>query len=198
MRKAVDYYFSVASPWTYLGSTRFIDMVRRHNARVNVMPIELSRVFASTGGILYQDRTPQRQHYRQIELSRWSRRLGVPLTLNPGYYPVDRRPASCLLIAARMSELPALELSHLILQAIWREEKDISDWGTLCELSDRMGLNGKTLVDAARSPGVMEQYEQDTDRAIGAQVFGAPTYVIDGELFWGQDRLDFVEELLAA
>lgn len=198
MGKTVDYYLSVASPWTYLGSARFIDMTRRHGASVNVMPVELSRVFACSGGTLYDKRAPQRRAYRQIELARWSRRLGVPLTLEPRFYPVDRRPASCLLIAARGQGLSALELSHAVLRAIWQEQKDIADWNTLLDLANRSGLDGKALVEAALQPAIAQQYDRDTELAIAAQVFGAPAYVIDGELFWGQDRLDFVEEKLAS
>jgi 2-hydroxychromene-2-carboxylate isomerase len=194
--KVVDYYLSVASPWTYLGSARFIDMVRRHGVTVNVMPVELSRIFASSGGLLYENRAPQRRAYRQLELARWSRKLNVPLTLTPRFYPVDRRPASCLLIAARRMGLPALELSHSILRAIWHEEKDIADWQTLNDIATQLDLDGRLLVEAARDSSTATQYEQDTDLAIKAQVFGAPSYVINGELFWGQDRLDFVDEKL--
>ncbi len=197
-RGAVDYYFSVASPWAYLGSERFMRIVARHDATVVVMPVELSRIFAASGGTTFQDRAPQRRAYRQLELARWSRRLDIPLTLSPRFYPVDRLPASCLLIAAREMGLPALPLSHRVLRAIWHEERDIGDWDTLRALCVEAGLDATALTQAARSPATAQQYERDTERAIAAQVFGAPAYVVEGELFWGQDRLDFVEERLAA
>jgi 2-hydroxychromene-2-carboxylate isomerase len=197
MTISVDYYFSVASPWAYLGSARFIGITRRHASPVSVFPVELSRVFAASGGTPYAERAPQRQHYRQLELARWSRRLGIPITLAPRHYPVDRRPASCLLIAAREAGLPVLDLSHRVLRAIWHEERNIADWDTLLALGLEAGLDGKALVEAAHSPVVAMQYERDTDRAIAANVFGSPAYVVDGELFWGQDRLDFVEDRLA-
>ena len=197
MGKVVDYYFSVASPWAYLGSRRFIEMARRHGAAVNVMPLDYTRVFASSGGALYQNRAPQRRAYRQVELARWRRRLGIALSLEPKFYPVDRRPASYLLIAGVRAGLDVLELSHAVLGAIWRDERNIADFATLAEIADAAGYPGRVLANAARDPAVAGQYERDTDRAIAAQVFGAPTYVIDGELFWGQDRLDFVEEKLA-
>lgn len=198
MTNAVDYYFSVASPWAYLGSARFIEIVRRYGTAVTVLPVELSRIFAASGGTVFTGRAPQRQQYRQSELARWSRRLCIPLTLEPRFYPVDRRPASYLLIAAREAGLPVLDLSHRVLRAIWHEEKDIADWDTLHRLVLDAGLDGKALVDAAQSPAVGLQYERDTDCAIAAQVFGAPAYVVDGELFWGQDRLDFVRRRLTA
>lgn len=197
MTTTVEYYFSVASPWAYLGSARFIEMTRRYGAAVKVMPVELSRIFTASGGTAFLDRAPQRQHYRQVELARWSRRLDTPLILEPRFYPVDRGPASCLLIAARESGLPVLDLAHRVLRAIWHEEKNIANWDTLQELALDAGLDGEALVDAAQDPAVAKKYEDDTDRAIAAQVFGAPAYMVDGELFWGQDRLDFVEEKLA-
>lgn len=197
MGKAVDYYFSVASPWTYLGSRRFIEMARRHGATVKVMPLDYTRVFASSGGVLYQNRAPQRQAYRQVELARWRQRLGIALNLEPKFYPVDRRPASRLIIAGVRRGLDVLELSHAVLAAIWRDERNIADFATLAQIADAAGYPGRALTGDAEDPSIGEQYERDTDRAIAAQVFGAPTYIIDGELFWGQDRLDFVEEKLA-
>ena len=194
--KTIDYYFSVGSPWAYLGSARFSDMVRRHGTRVNVMPVDYTRVFAASGGTLYENRAPQRRNYRQVELARWRRRLGIPLTLEPRFSPVDRRPASYLVIVARRRQLPVLELSHAILRAIWHEDRNIADWDTLGELADNAGFDGTALAAAARDPQVAAEYEKDTDRALARGVFGAPTYIIGDELFWGQDRLDFVEEKL--
>lgn len=197
MTKTVDYYFSVASPWAYLGSARFIEMARRYGAAVRPFPIELSRIFAASGGTLYADRSPQRQRYRELELARWRCRLDIPLTLAPCFYPVDRGPASCLLIAARKANLPVLDLSHRVLRAIWHEEKNIADWDTLAGLCVDAGLDSGLLLDMAQSPAVARQLESDTDHAIAQNVFGSPSYVVDGELFWGQDRLDFVEGRLA-
>lgn len=197
MTISVDYYFSVASPWAYLGSARFIGMVRRHEPNVRVLPIELSRVFAESGGTSFAQRAPQRKQYRQLELARWSSWLKIPMTLAPRFYPVDRQPASCLLIAAREAGLPALDLSHRVLRAIWHEERNIADWDTLLAMALEAGLDGTALVAAAQSPATVRQYERDTARAIAENVFGSPAYVVDGEMYWGQDRLDFVEDRLA-
>ena len=192
----VQYWFSVASPWTWLGSARFAQLARRARAEVEVLPIELGAVFAATGGRPFAERPEARRSYRQLELARWSGRLGVPLTLEPRFYPVDRAPASRLLIAARRRGLDALGLSHAVLRAIWQEQRDIADWATLRQLADEQGLDGAALAEAARDPAVLEEFEADTRRAIAAGVFGAPTYVVDGERFWGQDRLDFLAERL--
>jgi 2-hydroxychromene-2-carboxylate isomerase len=195
---AVEYWLSVASPWSWLGSARFIELARRSRVTVEVLPMELETVFAASGGRPFLERPPQRRSYRQLELGRWSGRLGVPLRLEPRFYPVDRQPASRLLIAARELGLDALALSHAVLRAIWAEDRDIADWGVLAAIADESGVDGAALVAAAAEPARAEQLRRDTERAIAAEVFGAPTYVIDGERFWGQDRLDFVAERLAA
>lgn len=198
MAVTIQYWFSTASPWTWLGSARFAQLVRRAGAGVDVLPVDLSEVFAATGGTPFAKRSGARQSYRQLELARWSRRLGVPITLAPRYYPVDRGPSSRLLIAARDAGLDALALSHAVLRAIWAEDQDIADWGTLQRLADGHGHDGRALVRAALQPQVEARYLENTRRAIEAQVFGSPTFIVDGERFWGQDRLDFLAERLGA
>lgn len=196
MPATVQYWFSTASPWAWLGSAGFADLVRRTGARVEVLPIELAAVFDATGGTNFAQRSPARRSYRQLELARWSERLGVPITLEPRHYPVDRAPSSRLLIAARRAGLDALALSHAVLRAIWVEEQDIADWATLERLARSCGQDGAALVRAAQRPEVEREFDLDTRRAIDAQVFGSPTFIVDGERFWGQDRLDFLEQRL--
>ncbi len=206
----IQYWFSVASPWTWLGSARFIKLVRANYAQVEVLPMELGDIFAATGGRPFAERPAARKTYRQLELARWSKHLNIPLTLEPRFYPVDRSPASCLVIAARnvapvaapvaapdvaqRADNDALPLTHAILRAIWAEDRNIANWPTLAAIANDVGLDGNALVEIAQQPATAEQYRRNTERAIAAQVFGAPTYVIDGERFWGQDRLGFLAE----
>ncbi len=195
----VDYYLSIASPWTWLGSARFIELARRHAVQVHVRPVDFGRLLAASGGLPYQQRPAQRASYRQEDLARWRRRLNLPLTLEPAFYPVDREPASRLLVAARtLGQDAALALSHALLRAIWVEDRNIADAATLTAIANDAGLDGAVLMTASREPAIYQAWQDDTDRAIAAQVFGAPTWVVDGERFWGQDRLDFLEEKLAA
>lgn len=199
MGKTVDYYLSVASPWTLLGSARFIAMARRTEAVVHVRPMDFGRILAASGGLPYQQRAPQRASYRQEDLARWRRRLGIPLNLEPSFYPVDREPASRMVVAARaIGADAALDLTHAILGAMWQEDRNIADRDTLVALANGVGLDGGSLAAASQEPAVAAAWNQDTEDALQAQVFGAPTWVVDGERFWGQDRLDFLEEKLAA
>lgn len=198
MEVRIQYWFSTASPWTWLGSEHFAELARRYRARVDVLPVDLGEVFAATGGTPFPQRSEARRSYRQLDLARWSRRLRVPITLEPRHYPADRGPSSRLLIAARNDGLDALALSHAVLRAIWSHDEDIADWNTLRRLAEDCGHDGAALVCAAMQPEVEQQYRQNTRRAIEAQVFGSPTFVVGGERFWGQDRLDFLEERLRA
>lgn len=197
MAISVDYYFSVASPWAYLGSARFMDMVTDRYGSLCILPIDLERVFASTGGKPYPERAAARRAYRQLDLGRWRDRLGIHLQLEPRFYPVDRKPASCLVIAARQQDqVAALKLSHAILRTVWVDDGNIADWNTLRTLANDVGLDGAALTNFAREQTISDQFESDTDMAIDTQVFGSPSYVIDGEIFWGQDQLKFVAQKL--
>ena len=192
----IQYWFSTASPWAWLGSERFIALAQARGAQVDVLPVDLGAVFAATGGTPFPQRSAARQSYRQLELARWSQHLGVPIHLEPRYYPVDRGPSSRMLIAAKNAGQDALALSHAVLRAIWSQDRDIADWGTLAQLADECGLAGGSLVEAAQQTAVEAQYLDTTRQAIEAQVFGSPTFVVDGERFWGQDRLDFLARRL--
>lgn len=193
MVRTVQYWFSTASPWAWLGSARFAQLAERTQTVVQVGPIDLGAVFAATGGTPFPSRSPARQSYRQLELSRWSRRLGVPIRLQPAHYPVDREPSSRLVLAAREHGLNALALSQAVLRAIWSEDRDIADWATLQHIARDAGFDGAALIESARDPRMHALYVENTQAAIAAGVFGSPTYVVDGERFWGQDRLDFLE-----
>jgi 2-hydroxychromene-2-carboxylate isomerase len=193
----IQYWLSTASPWSWLGSRRFLQIAAGAGAKVEVLPVDLGAVFAATGGTPVPQRHAARRSYRELELTRWSRRLGVPIRLAPRHYPVDRGPSSRMLIAAGRAGLDALALSHAVLRAIWAEDRDLADWDTLAHLADGCAMDGAALVRAAQHPDIYDAYLGNTLRAIEAEVFGAPTYVLDGERFWGGDRLELLAERLA-
>ena len=200
MSKIVDYYFTPQSPWTYLGHGRFSEIARAAGATVRVLPIDLGgKVFPISGGLPLGQRAPQRQAYRLVELQRYSDHLGAPLNLKPKYFPVTGDDAARLIIAVDLHDGSdaVMQIGAAIFRAVWVQERHIADEKVLAELLAETGLPAGRL-EQSFSQQVQEQYEANTQRAIDAGVFGAPTYVIDGELFWGQDRLDFVERRLQA
>ena len=195
----IDYYFAPQSPWTYLGHERFRRIAAAAGATVRVLPVDLGgKVFPVSGGLPLGQRAPQRQAYRLVELRRFSDWLGLPLNLKPRHFPVPGDDAARLIIAVDQADGAdaAMQLAGRVLAAVWVQERDIASAVTLTELLAECGLPAERLA-AANAPQVQARYEQCTQQAIAAGVFGAPSYVIDGEIFWGQDRLDFVERRLA-
>jgi carboxymethylenebutenolidase len=195
----VKYYFAPQSPWTYLGHLRFWDIARQHGARIEVLPVDLGgKVFPVSGGQPLGKRAPQRQAYRLVELQRFAGYLHAPLNLQPKYFPVSGDDAARLIIAVEMHDGAdaAMHISDAVLRAVWVEERNIADEATLGALLRERELPLRRLEDA-HSQAAQERYEANTQYAIDAGVFGAPSYVIDGEIFWGQDRLDFVERRLS-
>ncbi|MDM4767044.1 2-hydroxychromene-2-carboxylate isomerase [Pelomonas sp. SE-A7] len=194
----VDYYFAPNSPWTYLGHQRFAQIVQRHGAAVRVLPCDLGgKVFPVSGGLPLAKRAPQRQAYRLVELQRFSEWLDVELNLKPRFFPVQPDDAARLIVAVDMLDGPeaAMQLTGAVLRAVWVEELNIADERVLAELLTRQGRAPRRLEDS-HSQAAAERFEQNTQQAIDAGVFGAPSYVVNGEIFWGQDRLDFLDRHL--
>ena len=197
MTKTVDYYLAPMSPWTYLGHQRFVQIAKAAGAKVRVMPMDLGKVFPVSGGLPLGKRAPQRLAYRLVELTRFSESLHLPLNLNPKFFPVAGDPSAKLIIAVAMHHGTdaALAITGAVLAAVWHEERDIADTATLAALLSEHQLDAACL-ELSNTPEVQARYDSYTQSAIENQVFGAPTYLIDGDMFWGQDRLDFVAQKL--
>lgn len=196
--KTISYYFAPQSPWTYLGHARFAAIAEAAGATVLLRPVDLGgKVFPVSGGLPLGQRAPQRQAYRLLELRRFATYLNVPLNIKPMYFPVGGDDAARLIISVDQHDgtASAMRLTHAILSAVWAQERNIGDDKTLMQLLEECGLAPARL---AQSQGEAAQslYEKFTESAIEAGVFGAPSYVLDGEIFWGQDRLDFLERKL--
>ena len=197
MSKTVDYYFTPSSPWAYLGHERLLRIATQTGATVQPKPVDYGKIFPLSGGLPLKQRAAQRQAYRFCELKRWRAQLAMPLTLEPRFFPVDANPANQLLAAALTAGADAtLQLAGALMRACWAEERNIADETTLAAIATACGLDGSALLEASRSATAATAYDRFTQQAIDAQVFGAPTYVFNGELFWGQDRLDFLERAL--
>lgn len=199
MTCTIDYYFSPPSPWTYLGHDRFADMARRAGASIRLLPTDFGKVFAVSGGLPLGQRAPQRQAYRLTELTRFSQHLQLPMHVKPRFFPVAGDDAARLIIAVDLHDGvdAAMRLSGAVFKAVWSEERNIADADVLGQLLSEQGLSTERQQQAA-SAQVAQRYAANTQQAIDNAVFGAPSYVVDGEMFWGQDRLDFVERKLAA
>ena len=199
MQKSIEYFFTPVSPFTYMGHQRFVALVGRHGAAIEIKPVDLGRVFPVSGGLPLKQRAPQRQAYRLVELARWSRHLGLPLNLQPRHFPVPAELASRWILAAQSVQgaAGALKLAGAMMRAVWAEERNIADADTLTAIASEQGFDAKTLAERSAAADIGARYDALTQEAIDRQVFGAPTYIYRDEPFWGQDRLDFLERALA-
>jgi 2-hydroxychromene-2-carboxylate isomerase len=193
----IDYYFTAQSPWTYLGHARFSALADAAQASVRILPADYGRVFPVSGGLPLGQRAPQRQAYRLMELARWRDFLRVPMNIQPKFFPVSGDSAARLIIAVDAADgtQAAMRLAGLVFAAVWERELDIASPDTLATLLTECGVAADRL-DQSRSDVVQKTYDANTQAAINAGIFGAPSYVVDGEIFWGQDRLDFLHRRL--
>jgi 2-hydroxychromene-2-carboxylate isomerase len=198
MNDRIDYYFTPVSPFAYLGHARLAAIARDAGVAVDVKPVDIGRVFASSGGLPLAKRAPQRQAYRLVELQRWRDFLGIALNVQPRHFPCPGDAAAkWILAAAAVDARQALQLAGAFGRALWAEERDIADARTLADIVVDNGLDAPALALAADSEGIAARYEALTAEAMDRGVFGAPTYIYRGEMFWGQDRLDFLARKLA-
>ena len=199
MAKHIDYYASLMSPWTYLGSARIEKLAAKYGASMTIWPVDFGTIFPASGGLPLPKRAPQRQAYRMMELRRWRDHLGVAINLQPKYFPGNEMPAVRCVIALREQGrgTDAIKLAHAVLRGVWTKDLDVADPATLSRIITETGLDADALVRASQAPEILARREADTKRAIDRGVFGAPSYVIDEEIFWGQDRLEFVDRKLA-
>ncbi len=197
----IDYFVSLNSPWTHLGAARFEALAARHGASVRVHACDYGgTIFPASGGLPLPKRSPQRQAYRMQELRRWRDALGTPIVLTPKHYPFAEPFAATCVVAARetLGDAPALRLTHRILRALWEEEQDPGERDTLARLMTESGIDAPALLALAEAeaPRWAAIRQRDSEAALARGVFGAPSYVVGEDIFWGQDRLDFLERHL--
>ncbi|MEL7278139.1 MAG: 2-hydroxychromene-2-carboxylate isomerase [Pseudomonadota bacterium] len=193
----IDYYMFPLSPFTYLAGQGLEEVAQRHGATITYKPFALLKVFELTGGLPPAQRHPSRQAYRLQELARISARTGLSLNLKPAHWPTNPVPASSAIIGAQAAgggDVGALCFS--ILRACWAEEKDIAEDAVLKACLEDAGFD-PALLDTTLLSGA-ETFERNTQEALEANVFGAPTYVVGDEVFFGQDRLSYLDDYLAS
>ena len=193
----IEYFYGIPSPFAYLGSTKLQSIAKKHNIEIVEKPCDLvGGIFTKTGGLPVPQRSSQRQKYRLDELKRWSKFLNIKINLKPKYFPPkDPHISNRYTIAANHLGIK-LVFGHELLKQIWSEEKDISDEKNIETVSNFFKLDFKELSNLAKSETISKIYQDNTEEAVTKNVFGSPTYIYNDELFWGQDRLDFLERAL--
>ena len=196
MSRQVDYYFSLQSPWAYIGHKLFRQVVSTYDVAVNHKPVVLVDLFSETGGLPLLKRHPVRQRYRMVELQRWRDKRGLNFHLQPANWPFNARLADGLVIAAVEAGLDPDPFLRRAFAAVWEDQLNLADPATLIKLADDSALPGKQLVERSATDEIGKIYEQNRQDALSADVFGSPAYVLDGEVFWGQDRLELLVDAL--
>ena len=199
----IEYYFALASPWAYLGNARLRAVAAAHRAIIDPIIIDYDRVFAATGTVPLPERPPLRKAYRLVELRRWSAWRGVPLRPEPRHYrgdveEPDERLAAVMVTAAKVAGADSLALAHAISRALWAEDRFPFTRKELLAIAAAEGFDGPALLAAAERPETARLYERQTEQAIARGVFGMPFYILGGEPFWGQDRLEMLDARLAS
>jgi carboxymethylenebutenolidase len=195
----IDYYVSLNSPWTHLGAARIEGMAYAHNATMRIYPVDFGTIFAASGGLPLPKRSPQRQAYRLQELARWRDHLGIPITIQPKFFPSSEAVTAAAVIAVRetIGDAPAIKLAHRVLKAVWEQERNPADPAEFAAMIAECGLDPDQIIALAADPKWNVLRDADGQAALAKGVFGAPSFVIGDDIFWGQDRLEFVERRLA-
>lgn len=198
MPVTIDYYISLNSPWTYMGSALSAEIAGRNGAVINVKPAKFGPIFDKTGGLPLPKRSPERRAYRLMELKRWREVRNIPLILQPKNSPSDDAAATRLVIAAKLQGKDAHRLATEFGRAIWERDEPLGDPEVMAAAAKRAGIDIAALRAGAPPDAELDQlYDQYTQEALAAGVFGAPSFVLpSGEIFWGQDRLEMLERAL--
>ena len=198
MSKEVDYYVSLASPYTYMGGRRLPEIIESTGAAFHIKPVIGSQLLAATGGLPVPKRHPARLAYRLVELARWKRHWSIPMNIEPKFFPVDDGRAAHMVIAARQLGQDAIALSNVFLACVWEAEQDISDLSVLTTAADQAGFDGQALAERIDADDLAAIHQANTDEAIEHEVFGMPWFIHDGVPYWGQDRIRFLTKALQA
>jgi 2-hydroxychromene-2-carboxylate isomerase len=198
MSRTIDYYLTILSPWTYLGHDELLRIAAARGATINYRPMPIGTVFEATGSLPLAKRPPARQRYRWMELQRWRDKRGIPLTLKPAHFPMDATRANKAVIAVLEAGGNPAQLIGAMLKGVWADEFNVADEAVIARLLADAGFDSASILSAADSDAVTAIYDQNGQDAIAVDVFGAPGYVLDGEVFWGQDRLELLDDALAS
>lgn len=196
MPRSISYYFSLQSPWAYFGHAAFVDVASTYDCKIIYKPVLLTGLFSETGGLPLAKRHPVRQRYRLMELQRWRDKRNLPLNMWPKHWPFDATLADQIVIAMVAQGHDPDAYLRRAFAAIWVHEQNLADAASLRLLVDEAGLPGAALLEAAASDVAAATYRANHDEAVATDVFGSPSYVLDGEIFWGQDRIELLADAL--
>lgn len=195
-KRTIDFYFSFVSLYTYIGYEAFQDLVNRYDLEVNYKPIDLHAVFSAGGGLPVSKRPPQRQAYRFVEMQRWRLARNIPLVLKPKHHPSDPVIGHRMLLAALKEGSDVRQFVGNALKILWVHDLDIQDPKVMVQVANESGLKGDALLEKSHDSAIQADIDNLTQEAVERQVFGTPFFFYRDEPFWGQDRLEMLEDMI--
>jgi 2-hydroxychromene-2-carboxylate isomerase len=196
-QQRIEFFFDVGSPYSYLAATRIEAVGKRHGAEVWWKPFLLGGVLKAVGSEA-PIRVEAKARYMMTDLGRWARHCDVDLRF-PSRFPINSLKAQRALVVADRAHgngaVPAFALA--LYHASWCQDRDVSDEAEIARIATEVGLDGDAMVGALGDPAVKVHLRELTEEAVRRGAFGAPTLFVGEEMFFGNDRLDFVEEHLA-
>ena len=194
----IEYFYSAHSIFAYLGSARIMEIAQAAGRTLVHRPIDLNQSVPAGGASSLKERSPKhRAYFFRREIDRWSEQRNAPVMEGyPQYHYNDTALCNGMIIAGVQQGQNMDQLSHAMLRTHWLEDTDLADRDTLARLAKSVGLDPVPLLDAAMSDEIQAIYQANTDEAVARSVFGSPTYFVDGDMFYGQDRLEMVERAL--
>jgi 2-hydroxychromene-2-carboxylate isomerase len=195
-KRTIDFYFSFISLYTYIGYEAFQDLVNRYDLEVNYKPIDLHAVFSAGGGLPVSKRPPQRQAYRFVEMQRWRLARNIPLVLKPKHHPSDPVIGHRMLVAALKEGADVRQFVGNALKILWVNDLDIQDPKVMVQVANQSGLKGEVLLEKSQDAAIQTDIDSLTQEAVQRQVFGTPFFFYRDEPFWGQDRLEMLEDMI--
>lgn len=196
MSRTVTYYLSLISPFTYLGQPRVMALGSRADVDIIYKPFDIAKVFGETGTLPLGKRHPSLQAYRLLELERLGRNYSLPININPKHFPSPSTQAGATVVILQEQGVDVGALVMGLLKGVWADERNLVDTNDLMTIANEAGLDGEALVTEAATESAQSVIAQNSEEALAAGVFGSPSLVIDGEIFWGQDRIDLAAKHL--
>ena len=197
-KAAIEYFYAAHSAYAYLGSRAFLNIAADAGRPIAHKPVDLRVVVDSVGSQPFKERSDaHRAYFFGREINRWSEFRNAPVMKGmPTHHANSITRVNCMLIGADLDGYSIDELAHTLLEAHWRDDADLDDNATLERLAGVSGFDAKALLERSYADDVVAQYQANTDEAIARSIFGSPTYVVDGDPFYGQDRLEMVARAL--
>lgn len=198
MGHQIDYYFTSISPFSYLGHKTLRDIASSRGCTIAYRPFNMMEVWSHSGSVPPAERPPMRLRYRMIELKRVADFRGIKINPTPKHFPTNPALADQVVCALVGNGTDPGNFHHLVGQAVWERELDVADEGVISALLEEAGENPEEILAQAQQDEALQMREKNTKDAVEADAIGAPAYVYKGEVFWGQDRLEYLDQMIAS